>query len=85
MEIKIEIPKYDSDRGIRYQWTDGSEIQVVIDRGTVMIIANNEGLTSLGNHLLNLAQEEIPSHYHMHFDEYNSLEDGSTDLIIQKM
>lgn len=84
MEIIIEIPKYDPDKGIRYQWTDGFEIQVVIDRGKVLIIANNEGLTSLANHLLNLAQDEIPSGYDMHFDDYNSLEDGSVNLIIEK-
>jgi len=38
----------------------------------------------LANHLLNLSQENIPSGYHLHFDEYNSLENGSCDLIIQK-
>lgn len=85
MEITIEIPKYDPDKGITYKWTDGFEIQVVIDRGKILIIANKEGLISLSNHLLNLAQDEIPSDYHMHFDEYNSLEDGSNELIIQKM
>lgn len=84
MKITSEIPEYDPNKGIRYQWTDGFEIQVVIDRGKILIIANKEGLISLSNHLLNLAQDKIPSDYHMHFDEYNSLEDGSTELIIQK-
>lgn len=85
MEITIEIPKYDPDKGITYKWTDGFEIQAVIDRGKILILANKEGLISLSNHLLNLAQEEIPSGYHLHFDEYNSLEDGAVDIIIEKI
>ena len=48
------------------------------------IIANKEGLTSLANHLLNLAQDNVPRGYHLHFDESNSLKDGSSELIIEK-
>lgn len=51
----------------------------------ITITANKEGFTSLTNHLLHLAQEKIPSGYHLHFDEYNSLEEGSLELIVQKI
>jgi hypothetical protein len=50
----------------------------------MILTANKEGLLSLANHLLNLAQDKIPSGYHMHFDENNSLEEGSLDLILEK-
>lgn len=50
----------------------------------VLISANNEGLLSLANHLLTLAQKEVPIGSHIHLDEYNSLEEGSIDLIIEK-
>ncbi|WP_420330042.1 Imm32 family immunity protein [Parachlamydia acanthamoebae] len=38
----------------------------------------------MANHLLNLAQEKVPTNCHFHLDENNSLEKGSTELIIQK-
>jgi hypothetical protein len=84
MEIKIDVPEYSSDNGITYKWENGFEIETKIENGMTTIIANKEGLISLANHLLNLAQDEIPSGYHLHFDENNSLEEGSSELIIQK-
>ena len=84
MEIKMDIPEYIPEKGITYQWLDGAEIRTVIDNGKILILANRDGLISLANHMLNLAQETIPRGYHMHFDEFNSLEEGSIDLIIEK-
>ena len=42
------------------------------------------GLISLARHLLTLAQDSVPKHSHIHLDEYNSLEEGSAELINQK-
>lgn len=84
MEIKLEVPKYDTNNGIKYNWENGFEIDAKAVNGTITIVANKEGLISLANHLLNLAQEEVPTGYHLHFDENNSLEEGSLELIIQK-
>jgi len=84
MEIKIEVPKYDPHTGIKYNWINGFEIEVKNQTGTVVLLANKEGLLSLANHLLNLAQDEIPSGYHLHLDENNSLAEKSLELIIQK-
>ena len=39
---------------------------------------------SLARHLLVLAQEEAPSGSHIHLDSFNSLEDGSVELILDK-
>jgi len=80
----MEVPKYSSEKGITYKWEDGFEIETVVDNGIISIIANKAGLLSLANHLLNLAQDDVQSGHHLHFDEYNSLEEGSIELIIQK-
>lgn len=84
MGATLDIPKYDPANGIRYKWENGSEITVNIQEGRVVMSANKEGLLSMANHLLNLGQQEIPSGHHLHFDEHNSLEEGSAELIIQK-
>jgi hypothetical protein len=84
MEISITVPDYNPENGIQFKWEDGFGIEVKTDGETTTIKANKEGLRSLANHLLNLAQENVPAGYHMHFDELNSLEEGSTELIIER-
>lgn len=65
-------------------WEDGSTIKVrVEDGGTVVISANKEGLLSLAGQLADLANEKTGCH--IHYDAYNSLEDGSSELIIEKI
>ena len=84
MKIDIEIPEFNKEKGFEYKWENNFDIGVKAENGVVIITANKEGLTSLANHLLNLAQEKVPSGYHLHLDEYNSLDDGSLELIVQK-
>ena len=65
------------------EWVDGFEIKVTQDDdGAVVIDANQEGLLSLAKQLSALA-EKAPG-THIHYDAYNSLEEGSTELIIAK-
>ena len=63
-------------------WIDGYEIKVSVENGAAVISANREGLLSLAAQLTALANAEIGAH--IPYDEYNSLEDGSTELIIEK-
>jgi hypothetical protein len=84
MEIKLNIPEYQKDTGIKYNWQNGFSIKIEIEDNTVLIKANREGLMSLANHLVNLAQQDIPWGYHAHFDDLNSLEEGSSELIVEK-
>lgn len=65
----------------KIEWKEGSVINTRIDSGTVVISANSEGLLSLADHLIALVQESPGSH--IHYDEYNSLEEGSQELIIE--
>ena len=64
-------------------WVDGFSIKVKVESGNVVISANKEGLLSLAGQLKTLADEGVGSH--CHYDEYNSLEDGSCELIIEKI
>ena len=64
-------------------WEDGFTISTGMEGGTIVIRANREGLLSLAKNLLTLA-EELPGS-HIHFDEHNSLENGSADLIIERV
>lgn len=66
-----------------FHWIDGFTINVAIDGNTVVIKANREGLLSLANHLKTLAEEPAPRE-HFHLDEFNSLEDGSAELVVEK-
>ena len=63
------------------KWVDGFEIRVSIDGGAVLISANREGLLSLAEQLTMLAEQ--PAGSHIHYDKYNSLEEGSDELIIE--
>ena len=65
------------------EWVDGFTIAAKVEHDSVVISANKEGLLSLANHLTTLANEEGPTS-HFHLDQYNSLEDGSVELIIEK-
>lgn len=84
MIITIEIPDYNKDNGFKYKWEPGYIIETEMDGDTIIIKANKEGLMSLAAQLLSLANGEIPSGYHLHYDKSNSLEEESLDLIIEK-
>ena len=57
------------------------EIHVRTENNTVVISTNKEGLLSLAEQLTMLAEMEPGSH--IHYDENNSLEDGSAEMIIE--
>ena len=65
------------------EWKDGFEIKVKIENGATIISANREGLLSLAAQLSALANAENGDH--IHYDEYTSLENGSTELIIERI
>ena len=62
-------------------WKDGFSIKVRFDGNTVVISANKEGLLSLAAQLAALAEAQPGSH--IHYDESNSLEEGSAEMIIE--
>lgn len=64
-------------------WVDGSVISVSMHDHQVTISANKEGLLSLAGQLKTLA-DGMPGD-HIHYDENNSLEEGSAEMIIEKV
>ena len=65
------------------RWEEGFEISASINDGEMTIAANREGMISLANILLDLAEGKPGEHVHL--DEWNSLEDGSVELIIERV
>lgn len=66
------------------EWKEGSVISVrILGSGEVTISANREGLLSLAGQLRALA-EGMPGD-HIHYDEFNSLEEGSSALIVERI
>lgn len=85
-KVTIDVPCF--DWSLHYNWTKNSQIKSLIDKDSegeeIILQCNREGLLSLANHLINLSQIEVPNGYHIHLDEFNSLEAGSVSLIIEK-
>jgi len=68
---------------MEFTWEEGFAIRVHREADAVVVSANREGLVSLARHLQALADEPAQSHFHL--DENNSLEEGSCELIIEKI
>ena len=66
---------------MKLHWEDGSCIKVAAEEGNATVSANREGLLSLAAQLTALAEQAPGSH--IHYDAYNSLEEGSAELIIE--
>ena len=64
-------------------WVDGFEIRVSVEHNEAVISANKEGLLSLAQQLTALAEETAGSH--IHYDDYNALEERSAELTIEKL
>ncbi|MBQ1311996.1 MAG: hypothetical protein IIY55_09120 [Blautia sp.] len=68
---------------MKIEWVDGFAIQVMIENGTAVISANREGMLSLAKQLISLA-DGMPGD-HIHYDESDSLETGSAEMVIERM
>lgn len=66
---------------MKIEWVEGFKIRARQEDGATVVSANREGLLSLAKQLETLAKEG--GHYHL--DEHNSLEEGSTELIVEKI
>lgn len=68
---------------MKVEWVDGFEIKAVVENGEIVISANREGMISLARQLTMLA-DGAPGD-HVHYDEQNSLEEGSAEMIIERV
>lgn len=82
-DIFLKIP-INQDGGFEFIWEDNSVIETRLSNNAFVVKANKAGLISLGRHLIALAQDTLGEKYHIFFDEFNDLEEGSIELIIEK-
>ena len=64
------------------EWIKGLEIKAVTEKDEIVISANREGLLSLAKQLTALA-DGAPGD-HIQYDVYNSLEEGTAEIIIER-
>ena len=70
---------------MEYKWIGNYSITTEMEGDSFMITANKDGLLSLASILTYMANnDELFDGWHMHLDEYNSLEKGSVELILMK-
>ena len=65
------------------EWIDGFQIKTAVENNEIIISANKEGMLSLAKQLRALA-DGVPGD-HIHYDAYNSLEEGSAEMVIVKV
>lgn len=82
--ITLEIPEYRPEEGFKNSWEDNFKISAENHEGQFFIKANRAGLISLAKQLLTLSEENVPAGTHFHLDVFNSLEEGSVELIIER-
>ena len=68
---------------MRIEWEPNFSIRVGVQGGEATLSANREGLLSLSRLFADLA--EAPPGSHIHLDEYNSLEEGSWEMIVERL
>ena len=65
------------------KWEDDSEISVRVEEdGSVVLSGNKAGLITLSRMMADLADCEAGEHVHL--DEWNGLEKGSREMIVEK-
>ena len=84
MTVNIEVPDYSQENGVESRWEGNFLLETAYVEGSFIIKGNKEGLISLGIQLLTLAQDDVPLHAHLHYDDLNSLEEESVEFIIEK-
>ncbi|CCH48763.1 Imm32 family immunity protein [Pseudodesulfovibrio piezophilus] len=77
--------KYTLDISDDNFWEVGAEIEVQIgDDFEAVIKANAKGFISLARLCLQFSLDDVRAHDHLHLDVNTGLEEGSTELIIER-
>jgi len=86
IKMELEIIDYLPENGLAINWEPQYKIATkVINNDVIRITANRDGLISLAKHLLTLALKEVKPGTHIHYDENNSLDAGSNEMIVEKI
>lgn len=85
--VTLNYSLYSTETGVLWNWYDNAKVSVNIDfdEKSCLISWNQEGLLSLAQHLVSLAQDGAPTWTHFHLDDFSSLEKGSNEIIFEKI
>ena len=84
MDLNIELGTYSPEQGLRLVWVPGYALRVGTADREVTISGNEQGLRSLAQHLLTLADAQVPAGVHAHIEPGLELDDDSATLILDK-
>jgi hypothetical protein len=84
MQLDIDLGSYSREDGLRLTWVPGYSLRVVTTGDGVVISGNEQGLRSLAQHLLTLADGQVPTGAHAHVEPGLELDDDSVALILEK-
>lgn len=84
LKVTLEIPRYTPEKGLSFNLYTGAIIESKLVGNEFVLELNQEGLISLATHLLSLAQDSVPSGYHIHYEDSTFLEEGSVCFVIEK-
>ena len=82
MQVTVHVNEMEPGQWLRLSWDPRAFIRVVAGE-EVVISCNRPGLLTLARHLLTLAQDGLAPGTHVHLDETNGLEPGSSDTILE--
>ena len=83
--MDLELGTYSREEGLRLVWRPGYVLRASASGDAILISGNAEGLRSLAQHLLTLAEEHVPAGVHAHMDPDYELEDDSRPMIVEKI
>lgn len=88
MKVTLEIPKYNSDTGLIHKGYGGKlRVFGVQDGLHARIDGDRDGMITLANALLSIAYnwDHAPVNEHHHLDPNFLLDDGSTEIVVQRL
>ena len=74
MKVELDISDYDKNIGFKSDWHGDFTIDSKINDGVIHIRANKDGLISLAKQMLAMANDTVPIHTHLHYDDYSLIE-----------
>jgi hypothetical protein len=84
MRIVLEIPDYDGN-SLDVIWEADSKYEISVQKNSVVISANKDGLISLAKQMLYMAHNDLPSGSHVHYDSFFTKgSNGCPELIVEK-
>ena len=83
-ETTLSYLRWSRERGTPVDWESGAAVWTRVDNGVSFIEGNAAGLRALARILLTLAADDVPAGTHVHLDTWNVLEDGSTEIILER-